>query len=115
MTRGTYFGHVAEHAALELSLAFGGFEGAAPLAEEARDPRRTIPRAVLLATLGIGLLYVFTTYAVDVAFRQAGFAGFGSSGPASWEGMARSLYGLFWFFVFLARSSTRRSRTPTPG
>jgi amino acid transporter len=83
-------------------LAFGGFEGAAPLAEEARDPRRTIPRAVLLATLGIGLLYVFTTYAVDVAFGPAQFAGFGSSGPASWVGMARSLYGLFWFFLFLA-------------
>jgi amino acid transporter len=83
-------------------LAFGGFEGAAPLAEEARDPRRTIPRAVLLATLLIGLLYVFTTYAVDVAFGPAAFAGFGSAGAASWVGMARSLYGLFWFFVFLA-------------
>jgi amino acid transporter len=83
-------------------LAFGGFEGAAPLAEEARNPRRTIPRAVLLATLLIGLLYVFTTYAVDVAFGPSAFAGFGSSGAASWEGMARSLYGLFWFFVFLA-------------
>jgi amino acid transporter len=39
-------------------LAFGGFEGAAPLAEEARDPRRTVQRAVLIATLGIGALYV---------------------------------------------------------
>jgi amino acid transporter len=28
-------------------LAFGGFEGAAPLAEEARNPRRTIQLAVL--------------------------------------------------------------------
>src|SRR5215469_16453153 len=37
-------------------LAFGGFEGAAPLAEEARNPRRTVPRAVLLATLLVGLL-----------------------------------------------------------
>jgi amino acid transporter len=83
-------------------LAFGGFEGAAPLAEEARDPRRTVPRAVLLATLGVGLLYVFTTYAVDVAFGPAAFAGFGSSGAASWVGMAHSLYGLFWVFVFLA-------------
>jgi amino acid transporter len=83
-------------------LAFGGFEGAAPLAEEARDPRRTIPRAVLLATLLIGLLYVFTSYAVDVAFGPAAFANFGSVGAASWAGMARSLYGLFWFFVFLA-------------
>jgi amino acid transporter len=84
-------------------LAFGGFEGAAPLAEEARNPRRTIQRAVLLATLLIGLLYVFTTYAVAVAFGPGGFSHFttGSTG-ASWEGLARSLYGLFWFFVFLA-------------
>lgn len=83
-------------------LAFGGFEGSAPLAEESRDPKRTVPKAVLLSTLGIGVLYVFTTYAADVAFGPAGFAGFTSSGSASWEGMARNLYGLFWFFVFLA-------------
>jgi len=84
-------------------LAFGGFEGAAPLAEETRDPRRTIQRAVLLATLLIGALYVFTTYAVDVAFGPKGFSGFTTgTGSASWEGLARSLYGIFWFFVFLA-------------
>ena len=62
-------------------LAFGGFEGAAPLAEEARNPRRVIPRAVLLATLLIGLLYVFTTYAVDVAYGPA-------SSPTSPPGLA---------------------------
>ncbi len=84
-------------------LAFGGFEGAAPLAEEARNPRRTIQRAVLLATLLIGALYVFTTYAVDVAFGPKGFASFTTgTGSASWVGLARSLYGIFWFFVFLA-------------
>jgi amino acid transporter len=83
-------------------LAFGGFEAAVPLAEEARNPRRTVRRAVLLATLLIGVLYVFTTYAAAVAFGPSGFSGFSGSGPASWEGMARSLYGIFWFFVFLA-------------
>ncbi len=82
-------------------LAFGGFEGAAPLAEEARDPGRTVQRAVLGATLGIGILYLFTTYAAAVAFGPAKFSGFTGAGPASWEGMARSLYGIFWFFVFL--------------
>jgi len=83
-------------------LAFGGFEGAAPLAEESRDPKKTVQKAVLLSTLGVGVLYVFTTYAADVAFGPKGFAGFTSEGTASWEGMARNLYGLFWFFVFLA-------------
>jgi amino acid transporter len=83
-------------------LAFGGFEGAAPLAEEARDPRRTIRRAVLGATLLIGLLYIFTTYAVDVAYGPDRFAGFAGTGGSSWEGLARSFYGVFWVFVFLA-------------
>jgi amino acid transporter len=83
-------------------LGFGGFEGATPLAEEARDPRRTIRRAVIGATLLIGLLYVFTTYAVDVAYGPAKFATFGTSGAHSWQGLARSLYGIFWLFVFLA-------------
>ncbi|MEN3310245.1 MAG: hypothetical protein V7603_6447 [Micromonosporaceae bacterium] len=83
-------------------LAFGGFEGAAPLAEEARDPRRTIRRAVLGATAGIGILYIITTYAVDVAYGPDRFATFTSSGAASWAGLARQFYGLFWFFVFLA-------------
>ena len=84
-------------------LAFGGFEGAAPLAEETKDPRRLIPRAILIATLCIGALYVFTTYAVDVAFGPAQFHNFTTgTGAASWEGMARSLYGIFWLFVFLA-------------
>jgi amino acid transporter len=57
----------------------------------------------MLATLLIGALYVFTTYAVDVAFGPGKFATFTTgTGSASWEGMARSLYGIFWFFVFLA-------------
>jgi amino acid transporter len=83
-------------------LAFGGFEGATPLAEESKDPKRTVQRAVLLSTLGIGLFYVLTTYAAAVVFGPDKFSTFGSSGASSWEGMARNLYGLFWFFVFLA-------------
>jgi amino acid transporter len=84
-------------------LAFGGFEGAAPLAEETRNPRRTIQQAVLLSTLLIGALYVFTTYAIDVATGPSGFLHFstGNTGD-SWEGVARTLYGLFWILVFLA-------------
>ncbi len=85
------------------TLAFLGFESAAPLAEEARNPRRTVQLAVLLSTLLIGALYVFTTYAIDVGFGPAGFSKFTTgTGSASWEGVARSLYGLFWVLVFFA-------------
>jgi amino acid transporter len=85
------------------TLAFLGFESAAPLAEEARNPRRTVQLAVLLSTLLIGALYVFTTYAIDVGFGPAGFSKFTTgTGSASWEGVARALYGLFWVLVFFA-------------
>ncbi|XUL92664.1 APC family permease [Streptomyces galilaeus] len=83
-------------------LAFAGFEAAAPLAEETRDPRRTMHRAVLGAALGIGLFYVLTTYAMTVYYGPDRFAGFGASGAASWEGVARASFGLFWVLVFLA-------------
>ncbi|MEU3371076.1 APC family permease [Streptomyces sp. NPDC006711] len=83
-------------------LAFAGFEAAAPLAEEARDPRRTVRRAVFGAALAIGVVYVLTTYAMAVYFGPDRFAGFGASGGASWEGVARASFGLFWVILFLA-------------
>ncbi|MEU8932481.1 APC family permease [Streptomyces sp. NPDC048409] len=83
-------------------LAFAGFEAAAPLAEETRDPRRTMHRAVLGAALGIGLFYVVTTYSMTVYFGPDRLAGFGAAGDASWEGVARASFGLFWVLVFLA-------------
>ncbi|MGW7786464.1 type I polyketide synthase, partial [Streptomyces tricolor] len=67
-----------------------------------RDPRRTMHRAVLGAALGIGLFYVLTTYAMTVYFGPDRFAEFGASGAASWEGVARASFGLFWVLVFLA-------------
>ncbi|MFF2382245.1 APC family permease [Streptomyces sp. NPDC058108] len=83
-------------------LAFAGFEAAAPLAEETKDPRRTMHRAVLGAALAIGLVYVLTTYAMTVYVGPDRFAGFSASGAASWEGVARASFGLFWVLVFLA-------------
>jgi len=49
-------------------LAFGGFEAAAPLAEETRNPRRNVPIAVVGTVLVSGLLYVLGSYALVTAF-----------------------------------------------
>jgi amino acid transporter len=84
-------------------LAFIGFEAAAPLAEEARDPRRTIRRAVIYSCLGIGIFYVVTTYAATVFFgpeRMGGFAAFSDGNP--WDGLARAAWGAGWVLAFLA-------------
>lgn len=84
-------------------LAFIGFEAAAPLAEEARDPRRTIGRAVVLSCVAIGLFYVLTTYAATAFFGPEGFVGFPASGDGNpWDALARTAWGAGWVLVFLA-------------
>ena len=65
-------------------LAFIGFEAAAPLGEEAREPRRTIPRAVIWSTLGVGAFYVLCYYAATVYFgvdRMGDFYTFNNGDP----------------------------------
>jgi len=49
-------------------LAFGGFEAAAPLAEETRNPRRNVPIAVVGTVLVSGAIYVLGSYALVTAF-----------------------------------------------
>ena len=50
---------------------FIGFEAAAVLGEEVRDPLRAIPRAVLTAVLVALAFYVFVTWAMAVGFGVA--------------------------------------------
>jgi amino acid transporter len=60
-------------------LAFVGFEASAPLGEEAREPRRTIPRAVIWSTIVVGAFYVFNYYAATVFFGPDQMTGFYTS------------------------------------
>lgn len=85
-------------------LAFIGFEAAAPLGEEAENPRRTIPRAVIFSCLLIGVFYLLCYYAATVYFgptrMAAQFAGANNSDP--WTGMAKDVWNWGWIIVFLA-------------
>jgi amino acid transporter len=49
-------------------LSFVGFEISATLAEETREPRRAVPRAVVGCTLVVGLLYIVGSYAVTIGY-----------------------------------------------
>jgi amino acid transporter len=49
-------------------FAFVGFESATTLGEETHDPRRTIPLAVLVTTLVIGIFYTLLIYSGVVGF-----------------------------------------------
>jgi amino acid transporter len=49
---------------------FVGWENSATLAEETEDPRKNIPRALMIGTLAIGIVYVFLAYATEIAFHN---------------------------------------------
>jgi amino acid transporter len=84
-------------------LAFSGFEAAAPMAEEAKDPRRNVPKAIMIATVSIGIMYAFTTYAADVAYGPGKFTGFAASANGvPWDGLANSVSVVFWLLVLIA-------------
>jgi amino acid transporter len=84
------------------SLAtFVGFDSAVQLAEEAKAPRRTIPRALVLATVAIGLFYVLAMYTAVVAWGPGHLSGYvASSNP--WRVMAGKLGTPFALLVALA-------------
>lgn len=79
-------------------LSFAGFEAAATLGEETRDPRRTIPRAILGVAIFGGVYFVFVTAVEVMGFGadDAGVAAFtkspslmgdlGASYVAAWVG-----------------------------
>ncbi len=89
------------HGMIFAFLAFAGFESSAPLAEEAHNPRRTVPRAIVLAAISIGVFYVFCSYAGVVGW---GFNKIGTyvSDSNPWGTMANRVWGVFAFVAILA-------------
>jgi amino acid transporter len=88
-------------------LAFIGFEAALPLAEETKDPKRTIPRAVILSCVLIGVFYLICYYAAIVYFGPNvaadptnGFFLFNNFDP--WDGLASKVWGPVSILVLLA-------------
>src|SRR4051812_28169718 len=82
-------------------LAFIGFEAAAPLGEEARDPRRNIPRAVVGSAVAIGLFYILCSYAWVFG---AGFDNFveQATGADPWRNLGEVFWSSGWILIFLA-------------
>jgi amino acid transporter len=62
-------------------LSWAGFEGSATLGEETREPRRNIPRAMLLSVAAMGAFFVLTMFAESIGFgtTAAGAHAFGSA------------------------------------
>jgi amino acid transporter len=98
-------------------LAFGGFEAAAPLAEETRNPRRTVPIAVVGAVVISGIIYVLGSYALVTAFG-IGHAGALAANPNPFHTAARAFIPfvaplITWIFLSSVTSSYVAANTQT--
>jgi amino acid transporter len=78
-------------------LSFTGFEAAANLGEETENARRTIPFAIAIAIVLIGLFYVFGAYVADIAFGLNAEAL--ADNPAPFDTIARRTWGDGWAWL----------------
>lgn len=87
------------------ALSFVGFEAAATLGEEVRDPKRTVPRAIFLSVLIVGLIYVFCIWAEVVGLGVAATNELdGASTP--WNDLAATYAPWMKLFVIIAAVSS---------
>lgn len=52
-------------------LCFAGFEGSSTVAVRAREPKKAVPRAILITIIGAAVFYVIVSYAEVIGFGTA--------------------------------------------
>ncbi|MGV0853014.1 APC family permease [Mycolicibacterium phlei] len=57
-----------------LCLSFLGFDAVSTLAEEAKDAKRDVPRAIMIATVSAGLIFILLSYVSQLVFPSNDFA-----------------------------------------
>ncbi|MDN8599544.1 APC family permease [Citrobacter enshiensis] len=88
--------------AVVLSIfAFTGWEGAAAVAEEARNPRKVIPQAIIGSLILLGIFYVFCAWGIQTGWGIAHTDTLGSSDNPALI-VAHRLWGPAWILVLLA-------------
>lgn len=82
-------------------LALTGFEGVAPMAQEARRPARFVSQAILFSLTVIGIFYIFTSYASAIGWGTGRMAAFASD-PNPYFTLGHAFWGSASWLVVLA-------------
>jgi amino acid transporter len=99
--------HIGTASAFALAIAFSfqgmdGWEFAAPLAEETSNPRRNVPRATMIAILGLGVFLVVTYWGQVVGWGTANLAALPKSAEVPGLVLAHRYWGYGWIAVMIA-------------
>jgi amino acid transporter len=104
---GTVYGFAGFTLAIVLAVqGLTGWEAAAPLAEETKDPKRNVPWSVLLSILILGVFLVFTYWGVITGFGIDNVKGVISSPDLPGLALARNVWGGGWWLILIAFMSS---------
>lgn len=74
---------------------FAGFEAAAALGREVREPGKTIPRAIMISLIGAAVFYVVVTYALTIGYGINNSEAWAND-PAPLDTIVAQYVGPFW-------------------
>jgi amino acid transporter len=99
--------NASSHSGLFLAVifsifAFNGWESVAPLAEESENPRQTLPQAILISILVMGVFLVLSSWGLLVGWGTDKLPDFINSRENPTFVLARAYWGNAWVLVLLA-------------
>ncbi|MEK8128887.1 APC family permease [Paenibacillus filicis] len=106
-TEGVSFSAILAGASL-VCFSFLGFDSITTMAEETKDPKKTIPRAIMIIVLLAGLMYFITAYLIQqmypgFTFQNADSAGFELMGTIG-GGLLASIFTFVIIFSILSQA-----------
>jgi amino acid transporter len=87
------------------ALSFVGFEAAASLGEEVREPRKRVPKGILYSVLFVGVIYVFCIWAESIGLGRSATNALEGSGTPWNELAARYASWMKWPVIVASVSS----------
>jgi len=85
-----------------LCLSFLGFDAVSTLAEEAKNPTRSVPRAIMLTTVIAGVLFIVLSYLSQIFFPSNAFTDVDSAPLDVMTAVGGKFFAVFFTAVFLS-------------
>jgi len=85
-----------------LCLSFLGFDAISTLAEESKNPKRDIPRAIILVTIGAGVLFFLLAFISQLVFPGTGFTSADSAASEVMKRAGGSFLNIFFISAYVA-------------
>lgn len=99
-TKGVSFSSILAGASL-VCFSFLGFDSITTMAEETKEPKKTIPRAIMIIVIAAGLMYFVTAYLIQQLYPSLTFSDIDSAGFELMQVIGGGLLASIFTFVII--------------